>query len=305
MGLLIFFLIWYQIACRNNPRTYKYMENKLGKAIVIIVIVSIFFSSTFPAFLLESILGVIFLGAFLGAPLFILWVFLRAIGVIKDKRTDSIRSNADRMHYEQTMAERQYKAGSAKKSRGGSLSGLTMAYPKRRKIVERFNKKYHLNLTPEEIDRIVDASYMSFSWEREVYDMSQEYDIVYQWYNRDTAWLRVYLKVFPIQSVSSDFERQREICLGVFTQVFTEVNGASFATIEEYVEAINRKYMTSFDEMTFMIAYRFLQANKVYIDLPASRAIKGESDLEKLMHKYDAGGQVSYNSKEEQYRRQM
>ncbi len=45
---------------------------------------------------------------------------------------------------------------------------------KRRKIVDKFNKRFELNLSDVEIDRIVDASYASIEWEVEIYAMTKE-----------------------------------------------------------------------------------------------------------------------------------
>ena len=117
--------------------------------------------------------------------------------------------------------------------------------------------------------------------------MQEEYYSQYEWFNSDTGWLRAYLKVFPIQSVSSDFARQRYICLDVFEQIFTEVGIEQYSNVDECIDAINNKYMTFFDENTFMIAYRFLEANGRRFKLPGLDVIRNESDLDRLMNKYD------------------
>lgn len=290
MGFIVAFIIWYNIIVKNNPRIYKSLDGKIRGIVTAIILLSIF-SSAIPKFFIASLVVVMVLLLTFGLPVFIIRSILKSLGLIKNKEKESLNSEYDRARY-----EREIKAsGNSKKKYGNSLTGLTKSFPKRRKIVEKFSKKYSLNLTEKEVDRIVDASYTSYSWEREIYDMTEDYDALAQWYNRDTGWLRAYLRAFPIQSVSSDFDRQREICQDVFTQVLTEINPGRFATIDECVDAINDKYLTAFDEQTFMIAYRFLEANKVHIDLPSHTVLKGDSDLEKLMHKYDEEAETGYN----------
>lgn len=291
MGLIVAFLIWYNLVGKNNPGIYKALDGKIRGIVTTIIILSIL-SSAIPEFFLTSLVVVMALAFTFGLPVFIIKTILKSLGLIKDKGKESLNSEYDRARYEKEIKA----SGKNKKKYGNSLTGLTKSYPKRRKIVEKFNKRYSLNLTEKEVDRIVDASYTSYSWEREVYDMNEDYDALAQWYNRDTGWLRAYLRVFPIQSVSSDFDRQREICQDVFTQVFTEINPGRFATIDECVDAINDKYLTAFDEQTFMIAYRFLEANKVHIDLPSQTVFRGDSELERLMHKYDEEAERGYNS---------
>jgi hypothetical protein len=53
------------------------------------------------------------------------------------------------------------------------------------------------------------------------------------------------------------------------------------------VDAINKRYLTSFDETTFMIAYNFLNANDRKHELPRAGATKMYSELDSLMSKYD------------------
>ncbi len=284
MGLIVAFFIWYNIIGKNNPKIYRTLSDKTGKIIATLIILNIF-GSVIPGFLVGSLAVVLVLGATFGIPAFIIRTILKGLGLIKDDNKESLNGDYDRARYAQEVAKEGSKK--QKKKYGNSLTGLTKSYPKRRKILQKFNKKYNLTLTDKEIERIVEASYASYSWEREIYDMTEEYDAVSQWYNRDTSWLRAYLRVFPIQSVSSDFDRQKQICLDVFRQVFTDINPGRFATIDECIDAINDKYLTSFDDFTFMIAYRFLEANRIHIDLPSQDVIYGGSELDRLMHKYD------------------
>jgi hypothetical protein len=213
----------------------------------------------------------------------------------KGKRAKKNREQTDwNAYYQQSVGGQDPYKNSRYNQSGGrrgtidpTLTGLTKSVPKRRKIIEKFNNKYNLNLTDAEINRIVDASYMSFSWEREIYDMDRDYNSVFEWYNSETSWLRAYLRVFPVQSVSSDFKRQFQICLDVFDDIFNTVKPSTYASVDDCVDAINKRYLTSFDETTFMIAYNFLNANDRKHELPRTGATKMYSELDSLMSKYD------------------
>ncbi len=169
------------------------------------------------------------------------------------------------------------------------VSGKTLvkAVPKRRKIVEKFNNKYGLNLTDSQITLMVDSSYMSIMWEEEIIAMSEEYNSMYEWFKSDTAWLRAYLRVFNVQDVSSDFEEQKNICFNAFDQIFAETDYSLFTSRKELISHINNMYMTNFDEVTFMIAYRFLKDNGKAYDIGlGSNVMRNEDEAEKLARKY-------------------
>ena len=158
---------------------------------------------------------------------------------------------------------------------------------KRRKIIEKFNKKYELYLTESQIQRIVDASYYSFEWEKEIADMNKEYNSVYEWFQGNTGWLRAYLKVFKVQSVCSDFGQQKQICFSEFDQVFREIDFASFYSQDEAILEMNDKFFTDFNDISFMIAYRFLEANGRKYNLTKRNVVKNESETDILARKYD------------------
>ncbi|MGN0152084.1 MAG: hypothetical protein ACI39Q_06390 [Wujia sp.] len=272
MPIFVFFIIWYALYGKNNPKIFRTLEDKIPKIIGILILISVF-SSMIPHVLSASIALIFSL-----APLiFIGWLIYRLSGrgKKKDQRSDY------------TYYQNNYQAEEKKRGMGTSVTGLTRSVPKRRKIVEKFNKKYKLSLTEKEIERIVDASYVSNCWEREIYDMDREYDTLYQWYNGASGWLRAYLHAFPVQSVSSDFEMQRNICMDSFDQIFRDIQPGKFATIDDCVDAINNRYMTVFDETTFMIAYRFLESNGRKYELPHLGVMRNESEMDRLKRKYD------------------
>jgi hypothetical protein len=268
MALLIIFILWYSIFGRNNPDTFRRIGDKLHKIIFWLIGISIV-SSILPG-LLDLSVGILVLLAVLAVAFGPFFLVIRGIqkllGVDNKKRNDAGYGNV-----------------------APAQKAFTRAVPKRRKIVARFSNRYGLNLTEEEVNRIVDASYVSYAWEREIMDMDREYASITEWYGRNTNWLRAYLRAFPIQNVSSDFEMQRQICLDVFGQVFTEIQPERFGSVDECIRAINNRYMTAFDETIFMIAYRFLQSNGYQVQLPKTSVMRSESEVERLMHAYDSG----------------
>lgn len=288
MGLLVFFLIWYSLIGRNNPRIYNSMKDKLGKIITAIVLISVF-SSVIPSL---WGLAVFFFAIMVVFSPFIFGGWLISSLFKGGKKKNSTQEKWNDFYKQSVKGSDPYKNSPYNKSAGRmgtspNFTGLTRSVPKRKKIVQRFNKKYNLNLTDDEIELIVDASYVSFSWEREIYDMDQDMNSLFEWYNSETSWLRAYLRVLPVQSVSSDFKRQHELCIDIFDQMFTTLEPSSFATTADCIEAINNKYYTAFDDTTFMIAYNFLNRNGRIHSLPKGGVVHNESELDKLMKKYD------------------
>lgn len=272
MPLIIIFFIWYGMYGRNNPNVYSKIHNKIGWIIALFVIFGGLsgFSSLFGGLLAVSIVI-----AFFGAP-----IWLVAWLISKSAKGKARQKQNDYDYYTQHYSQSDAKAGM-------TVTGLTKAVPKRRKIIQKFNQKYDLYLTDEEINRIVDASYMSNCWEREILDMDQKYDTISQWYRGDSAWLRAYLHAFPVQNVTSDFESQRSICLDTFYQVFSEIDPGKYESMESCVREINHRFMTNFDDITFSVAHRFLADNGYKFELPHFDVRGVKSDIDRLKDKYD------------------
>ncbi len=262
---VIVLLIWYFVIGQNKPNIFRKLEGKLGKIFGTLVVLSVL------SFLIPGMFGItiVLLSLFCSLLPIILpiWIIKNIVSPKKAKKKNKRGKIVQEEEYMRTS--------------------LTRSVPKRRKIVEKFNKKHDLGLEEEEVNRIVDASYTSFAWEKEIYDMSKDYDSIYEWYNGITNWLRVYLKVLPIEHVSSDFNRQRQICLDTFKQIFDEIKPSAFKSLDDCIDYINNRYLANLDETTFMIAYRFLEAHDIRYDLPAMDLIKNVSELDRLKEKYD------------------
>lgn len=156
----------------------------------------------------------------------------------------------------------------------------------RAKVIERFSNKYNLNLTDEEINRIVDGSFMSEEWTDEVVAMCRDYTDNSEWYNTKNSWLRAYLKAFYIQNVSSDFEFQKKLCIQNYNEIFNYTDTKEYMSVSECVKDVNNKFMTNFEEAEFMIAYRFLQSNGLEHNIPIGKLVRTDSEIKEAEEKY-------------------
>lgn len=164
---------------------------------------------------------------------------------------------------------------------------LPKSASRRTKIVRKFNEQYNLFLTDDQVRRIVDASYMSVAWKNEVEAMATKYDSVYQWLVGDTAYLRAYLKVFGVQDVTSDFQQQMQIVMDSFEEIFDYSDTISGISLERRIEMINSKFLTNFDDITYMIAYRYLESLGLHHELGQTQLNRIDGSLDDLMAKYD------------------
>lgn len=176
---------------------------------------------------------------------------------------------------------------------------LPQASAKRKKIVTAFNEKYQLCLTAEQVQGIVNSTYMSEIWRKEVEAMNRKYENVYEWFQGYTKWLRVYLYVFHVQEVTSDIRQQENICMYAFEEVFRYVDEFSELPLHEKIRRVNEKFYTSFDDVSFMIAYRFLESKGRSHDLGTADLVREDENLDDLLKKYqtaegnDMSGQSS------------
>lgn len=213
---------------------------------------------------------------------------------VKNRYTGQTRAAMDQMSRRaQEQRERQsfasasdtgtYQNTSTKKV---SSRILPKAVKKREKIVASFNEQYHLCLTEEEQKRMVEASYLSEGWKRELEAMSERYDAAQQWLMGPTCWLRVYMYVFCVQTISSDFERQETICIETFDEVMRYAESLTELTLEEKITRVNDRFFSSFTETSFMMAYRYMQSKGKNYQLEQVEVMKNESQVEQMMSKY-------------------
>lgn len=267
MTILIIYLLWYTLFAKRNPKLYNKIHGVHKKIVWILIAITMFSSVHFSLEVTATLMATTIL---LSPVIFIAWI----ISVC----TKKLGQKKEKNDYYETYS----KAKSLAKN-------LTQSVPKRKKIVESFSDKYRLNLTEAEVDKIVNASYMSYGWEKEIIDMDREYVSVAAWYDSETNWLRAYFRVFPVQSVSTDFNMQKTIVFDSFCNIFESIIPEGYGSVDECINAINNRYMTAFDDMTFMIAYRFLQVNGRTFKLPKTIVVNSDADIDSLKKRYDNG----------------
>lgn len=273
---LILFIILMVKGDRQNWFTSKQFST-VKKVVIGLILLNVF-SGVFPAlFVLSMLFSPILIPVLIG-------IIVSKGKKKKNERVENTYKGSFNQHDDETG---RYSG----RNRNGSVekfqSMLPKAASKRRKIIEKFNKKFDLTLTDEQIQRIVDASYYSYDWAKELEDMDKDYNSIYEWYQGDTAWLRSYIKAFIVQSISSDFEQQKDICIAELDQVFSEVDLAGSISQEDKIRSINDKFYTEFDDVSFMIAYRFLEKHGKKFDLGKNKVMKYESEMDVLAKKYE------------------
>lgn len=200
-----------------------------------------------------------------------------------DQMSRRAQEQRERQSAAETTSYTSYQSTSAEKV---SSRILPKAVKKREKIVASFNEQYHLCLTEDEQKRMVEASYLSEGWKRELEAMSERYDAAQQWLMGPTCWLRVYMYVFCVQTISSDFQRQETICMETFDEVMRYAESLTELTLEEKITRVNDRFFSSFTETSFMMAYRYMQSKGKTYQLEQVEVMKNETEAEQIMSKY-------------------
>lgn len=250
-------------------------------------------SEGFKIFLTIYILFAIF-GSLLDSPMGIVAVIALIIYAWNKYKK---KQEADERTKEYSGGSVYYGSGEKKQSRYSKSDAkaakvmsaiLPRQVAKRRKIVQDFNKKYKLYLTEEQINGIVDSTYMSETWKREVEAMAGRYESIYEWFQGNTRWLRAYLYAFHVQDVTSDMEQQEKIVTAAFEEIMKYSDTLSYLSVPERINEINSKYYTGFDDVSYMIAYRFLEAKGLFHTLDVTPLNHDDSELDDLMKKYQS-----------------
>lgn len=208
-----------------------------------------------------------------------------------DKKWENSSNQADNVAYTQDANYERNKAGSyntdsfGKKGKGNS-SVLPRSVSKRKKVLSSFNEKYDLYLTDEQMQSIVNSSYMSEIWKVELEAMTLKYETIYEWFQGKTDWLRAYMYVFHVQEITSDIRQQEKICVYAYEEVFRYVDELGSIPLYEKVQKVNSRFLTSFDDVSFMIAYRFLERKGLYHELESPDLVRNETEIDELLEKY-------------------
>lgn len=243
-----------------------------------------------------SIFSIIALIAIFESPLGILAV-LGLVGFGIKKLIDSAKAQQraskygwDPQRWDKEMGNarftQQNNANAGSTVNGTPVDTLPKPIGSRKNIIDKFNKKYNLCLTPEQIQSIANSSYMSRTWNQEVQAMCKDYEVVYQWLNGPTKWLRVYMYVFHVQEITSDITQQENIAMYAFEEVFRFADELGNVPNAEKINKINSHFMTAFDDATFMSAYRFLESKGLKHKLYAEDLVENDSNVDELLKKY-------------------
>ena len=169
-------------------------------------------------------------------------------------------------------------------------SSLSFNLPKRQgareKIIKKFCKLYNISLDDNDIKTMASASYLSNEWAAEIAAMTFKYNSVYEWMGSGRSWFRIYITTFNMIDVFSAFSRQEQYVFETFDKIFTDICVDDTLPVEVIVENINRKYLTNFDEVSFMQAIAYMEANgrKYHFGSPVLTSV--DSELDKLAKKY-------------------
>ena len=255
--------------------------------------------------------GLTILGLWFGlmaAPwlVIIAWIFAKKTGILDEYRFKHKyeqkyqQNNASNPYYNSFATGNQTHYNNAPNTAGKKMKydknyAKTVSNPYdlprteagRKKIITKFNEKYNLTLTKQDISLISSATYMSIEWASEVYSMERKYDSLYEWLGQGNSWLRVYLYVFNVQSISPVFNKQEELVFQAFNTIFSEMCVDDTLPIEVVIQNINYKYLTNFDEATFMMAINYMESKGKRYKYGSPVLTRMSSDIENLTRKYN------------------
>ena len=167
---------------------------------------------------------------------------------------------------------------------------LPRSKQRRADIVKQFSARFRLYLTDEQVNLIVNASYISNLWQSEIEVMQgvNAFETAAQWLQGDTRWLRAYLKAFTVQEITSDMRQQEDIVTAAFDAVFSYVDGLPDIPLADKIARVNREFFTLFDDVSFMIAYRFLESKGLKHRLTGGGPVRneGDPDVDELLKRY-------------------
>lgn len=156
----------------------------------------------------------------------------------------------------------------------------------RSRIVREFNRLYELHLEEEEVVRIATASLMNQVWADEILAMKKEYNHISEWLSGDTLWLRIYMKAFTIQDITSDIEVQEAFAMQSLNDVFSYTDSHRYNSISECIRDINHHFFANFDDITFMLAYRLLEEKGFHHQLPRTKLMTSDDCDDRVAEKY-------------------
>lgn len=273
LTVIIAAICWYFVSGKDNPNVRKKFRSGLGTMGKLIAALLLFFPISIILIVMAAVVGGLFSSFGSLIPFIIIISIIKGIANGKKNATKREQSTEYQEIKKNDKSAAEYK--------------LTRSTGRRVKIVSKFNKKYNLRLTDDQIERIMNASYVSYYWEKEIYDMSLDYNVPAEWLKSSTDWLRAYLLAFPVMDIASDINVQRTIVINSYLQIFKAVQGKSYYSVDEMIKDVNNMFLVNFDEMTFMIAHKFLKQSGFEFELPQIGVMKNMSEIDRLAEQYD------------------
>ena len=78
-----------------------------------------------------------------------------------------------------------------------------------------------------------------------------------------------------------------QIVMDSFEEIFDYSDTISGISLERRIEMINSKFLTNFDDITYMIAFRYLESLGLHHELGQTQLNRIDGSLDDLMAKYD------------------
>ena len=161
---------------------------------------------------------------------------------------------------------------------------------KRADIIKTFMDKFNIRISYADIITIVEATYYSKEWEKELEAMTNDYANLGMWFTTDGGrknWLRIYLACFPVKEISGDMEEQHDLIVNKhFVNLYKDIISREFLTNEEIIRYINEKFYLTFDKNSFAIWKAYMKKNGYDIPLKNDGQVGFDTEINRLKRNY-------------------
>ena len=200
-----------------------------------------------------------------------------------DSTNDSKSSNsADNITTGQQPKDSMARAYSNYSNKSTYSRKLPKSKKGRLKLLDNFNKKFNLYLEEDQMNSIVDSSYFSETWKKELEAMDEKYDTLYNWFDGPTTWLRLYIWCFIPQEITYDIIQQEKICFCSFDSVFKYAESLGNVSRAEVIKRCNEKFFCQFDDITFTMSLKYMSTHGRSYKLGVASPMEYDSRSSKL-----------------------
>ena len=71
-----------------------------------------------------------------------------------------------------------------------------------------------------------------------------------------------------------------------FEEIFQFADSLGNLSVSEKISRINHKYLSNFDDVTYMIAYRFMEKKGIRHSMDNQDLVQNETEIDELLKKY-------------------